>query len=141
MLLAGIWIGMLIGLSFIETPLKFQAPGITRELALGIGRLVFSTLNKIEIVYCLLMMSCWLMCWKNHTRWHVVFPILIIAIVALQTFYLLPALQLRTDLVVAGETPEKSHHHWMYIFVEMVKVPSLVAVFWSTWRLRSAETS
>jgi hypothetical protein len=32
------WLGMVIGISLIETPLKFRAPGITLALALGIDR-------------------------------------------------------------------------------------------------------
>ena len=44
-----IWFGLTLGLSFIETPLKFQAPGVTLTIGLEIGRLVFGVLNKIEI--------------------------------------------------------------------------------------------
>ncbi len=139
MLLAGIWIGFLIGLSFVETPLKFQAPGITKELALGIGRLVFSTLNKIEIAFCAVLLVCWLIRLKEFRRWYSVVPILIIAIVALQTFHLLPALQDRTDQIIAGGTPEKSHHHWMYMVVELLKIPSLILVFWFAYGLRGCQ--
>ena len=32
-----LWAGLVLGLSFIETPLKFTAPGITLPLGLGIG--------------------------------------------------------------------------------------------------------
>jgi hypothetical protein len=35
---------MVIAISFVETPSKFRAPGITVPLALGIGRLVFKAL-------------------------------------------------------------------------------------------------
>jgi hypothetical protein len=38
-----VWLGMVLGISVLETPLKFRAPGITRALGLGIGRLVFRT--------------------------------------------------------------------------------------------------
>ena len=33
-----IWAGMICGISFLEAPLKFQAPGITLELGLGRDR-------------------------------------------------------------------------------------------------------
>jgi uncharacterized PurR-regulated membrane protein YhhQ (DUF165 family) len=39
------WFGMVIAISFVETPLKFRAPGITVPLGLRIGRLVFKVLN------------------------------------------------------------------------------------------------
>ena len=32
LLVLGIWIGMLIGISFVEAPLKFRAPNITLPL-------------------------------------------------------------------------------------------------------------
>ncbi|MGN0128251.1 hypothetical protein [Glutamicibacter soli] len=37
-----LWLGLVIGSSFIEAPLKFTALGITIPLGLGIGRLVFA---------------------------------------------------------------------------------------------------
>jgi hypothetical protein len=43
--LPGVWIGLLVGLSFIETPLKFLAPDVTVPIALGIGRLVLTAAN------------------------------------------------------------------------------------------------
>jgi hypothetical protein len=32
-----VWLGMVLGISVLETPLKFRALGITRALGLGIG--------------------------------------------------------------------------------------------------------
>ncbi|MEO6792530.1 MAG: hypothetical protein ABI253_05440 [Mycobacterium sp.] len=44
------WVGMVLAISFLEAPLKFRAPGITLQVGLGIGRLVFRALNAVEIV-------------------------------------------------------------------------------------------
>ncbi|TCC07173.1 hypothetical protein [Kribbella soli] len=44
-----IWLGMVLAISFLETPLKFRAPGVDIPIGLGIGRIVFRTLNRIEI--------------------------------------------------------------------------------------------
>jgi hypothetical protein len=41
-----VWLGMVLAISFVETPLKFRAPGITMLLGLGIGRLVFRALAE-----------------------------------------------------------------------------------------------
>ncbi len=51
-----VWLGMVLAISFIEAPLKFRAPGVTLQIGLGIGRLVFRALNGVE----LLLASCWL---------------------------------------------------------------------------------
>jgi hypothetical protein len=48
--IAFLWLGMVLALSFLEAPLKFRAPGITVQLGLGIGRLVFAAFNRVEIV-------------------------------------------------------------------------------------------
>ena len=43
-----IWVGMIIAISFMEAWLKFRAPGVTLPIGLGIGRLVFGALNRVE---------------------------------------------------------------------------------------------
>ena len=42
------WLGLVLGISFLEAPLKFRAPGLTVEVGVGIGRLVFRALNAVE---------------------------------------------------------------------------------------------
>lgn len=46
--IAFVWLGMVLGISFLEAPLKFRAPGITVALGVGIGRLVFRAFNLVE---------------------------------------------------------------------------------------------
>jgi hypothetical protein len=45
-----VWLGMVLAISFLETPLKFRAPGVTVQIGLGIGRPVFRALNVAELV-------------------------------------------------------------------------------------------
>ena len=45
-----VWLGMVVAISFIEAPLKFRAPGVTLQIGLGIGRLVFRALNGCELL-------------------------------------------------------------------------------------------
>ncbi len=45
-----LWLGMVVAISFIEAPLKFRAPGVTLQIGLGIGRLVFRALNGCELL-------------------------------------------------------------------------------------------
>ena len=54
--LAFVWLGLVVGISLIEAPLKFRAPGITVPLGLGIGRLVFRALNAVEVVLALVLL-------------------------------------------------------------------------------------
>ncbi|MFK8007426.1 MAG: hypothetical protein AB8H03_13690 [Saprospiraceae bacterium] len=57
LLILGIWTGMVLGISFLEAPLKFQAPNITTILGLGIGKLVFGALNKVEMIFSALLIG------------------------------------------------------------------------------------
>ena len=49
LLILGIWTGMVLGISFLEAPLKFQAPNITTILGLGIGKIVYPLSDFYEI--------------------------------------------------------------------------------------------
>lgn len=42
------WVGILIGISFIATPVKFQATSLKRPVALDIGRATFRFFSRIE---------------------------------------------------------------------------------------------
>ena len=54
-----LWIGFVCAISFMEAWLKFRAPGITRPLGLGIGRLVFKALNKVEWFFAFVLVVCY----------------------------------------------------------------------------------
>lgn len=58
-LLPFVWFGMITAISFIETPLKFKAPGMTHALGVGIGRLVFKVLNRVEAVLAVVIVIAW----------------------------------------------------------------------------------
>ncbi len=64
-----LWIGFVLTISFIESPLKFQAPSLTLPVARGIGHLVFPTLNGIEIGLALVISAItWLADWSPRIR-------------------------------------------------------------------------
>ncbi len=115
-----IWFGLIGGLSFIETPLKFQAPNITLELGLGIGRLVFSALNKFEIALAILLLISFFFVKPREKSAFITFVIILIILI-LQTVWLLPNLDAKALLVIAGIAPPHSNTHIYYIVFEVVK--------------------
>jgi hypothetical protein len=121
-----IWTGMLLGISFLEAPLKFQAPNITLALGLGIGRLVFGALNKIEIFFCvsLIILSFITDSFKSIIYWFGIVTIILI----IQTLWLLPALDARAQLVIDGGMPSKDSPHIYYVIGELVKLISLIVL-------------
>jgi len=120
------WAGLILGLSFIETPLKFQAPGVTTAIGLGIGRLVFAALNRIELGLAAVLLGTLFLGKRDSGRYGL--AAVILAIVLTQTFWLLPALDTRAQLVIAGSLPPASVHHSVFILVESLKVLALLAL-------------
>lgn len=117
-----LWIGFVLAISFMEAWLKFQAPGITLALGLGIGRLVFEALNKVEILLCLIILIGILV--KKATLFKtqkllIAIPLLILVA---QTIWLLPALDARAEIIIQGTTPPESYLHITYIVTEFIKV-------------------
>ena len=53
--IALIWLGMVLGISFLEAAVKFLAPSVTLEIGLDIGRYVFGAFNKVECVFALVI--------------------------------------------------------------------------------------
>jgi hypothetical protein len=120
-----LWVGFVCAISFMEAWLKFQAPGVTLAIGLSIGKIVFSALNRVEIVLCSLVWILLIACdhLPNRTSW--LFSGITLVLLA-QTFWLLPALSSRIDLYLSGQTPPSSDHHLYFIAMEAIKVLALV---------------
>jgi hypothetical protein len=123
------WAGYVSSISFMEAWLKFKAPGITLPLGLGIGKMVFSALNKVEwvllVAYILLNIF-----YFNSLKFLLNNHLLqvIIVILLLQTLWLLPGLIQRSELIISGKQPGASHIHIYYVVMEIIKVVLLIAL-------------
>lgn len=115
-----VWLGMVLAISFLETPLKFRAPGVTRPLGLGIGRLVFRALNAAELLLAVLLVAAGATARLPPLGWPLIAVLVTLLIV--QVALLRPALDRRAAQIIAGRTPPGSHLHLGYIAVEAVKV-------------------
>jgi hypothetical protein len=122
-----VWLGMVLAISFLEAPLKFRAPGVTIQLGLGIGRLVFRALNTCEVVLAVVM-GFGLGLGRGPVCVWVAFGIAVAAL-AVQLMAVRPALQRRSDAVLADPdqaTAGRSHAHYVYVGFEGVKVVALL---------------
>ena len=115
-----IWFGAVAAISFMEAPLKFQAPGITIPLGLGIGRLVFSALNKAEIVFAAVFLLS-LLGTRSAGRMAAILFACVAGILLLETLWLLPVLDARAELVINGAEPF-SRMHLVYIACDAAKL-------------------
>ena len=117
-----LWIGFVCAISFLEAWLKFRAPGITIPLGLGIGRLVFNALNKVELVFALVIIIS-LMLFGNgfFISGNFLFFIPLLLLI-LQSIWLLPALDVRALQSIKGEQLSKTNLHFYYVGFEIIKV-------------------
>ena len=120
-----VWLGMVLAISFLEAPLKFRAPGVTLQVGLGIGRLVFRALNCCEAV---LAVATTIAAWSGGGSTAAVVSLLVAAAMLLfQVVAVRPALTRRSERVLAGAEGPRSRAHYVYVALEVVKVIALVA--------------
>lgn len=124
-----IWFGLIGGISFMEAPLKFQAPNITLPLGLGIGRLVFYALNKIEIILAILMLITFVKVKLKGKFAHFSFDV-IVFLLFLETVWLLPVLDAQAIEVINGTAApvSNSYTHFIYIAFDAIKFVLLFAL-------------
>jgi hypothetical protein len=115
---------MVLAISFLETPAKFRAPGVTVRLGVGIGRVVFRVLNRVELVLLILVIVAVAIAPQTALFWCTG---ALAALLAVQLGMVRPALNRRSDRVLAGEETPRSSMHLVYVGLEVVKVALLVA--------------
>jgi hypothetical protein len=119
-----VWLGMVLAISFLEAPLKFRAPAVTLQIGLGIGRLVFTALNRVEAVLGLVALGALLF---DAPPVGVVIAIVVpVVALAVQMLVVRRWLNRRSDQVLAGAEGPRSRGHYAYIAVEVIKVVGLL---------------
>lgn len=121
-----VWVGFVCAISFMEAWLKFRAPGINLSLGLGIGRLVFSALNKVEWVLAIAVIANYIFEGNRSFHWSYWLFVIVFLILLIQTFYALPTLDARAEAHIRNRPPASSYLHFYYVAMEVVKVCCLV---------------
>jgi hypothetical protein len=120
-----LWAGMVLGVSFLATPVKFTAPSVTLPIGLDIGRHVFGMFNEVEIGWAVL--ACGLIVWSRPRR-AVWLPLAAaVGVVLLQSAWLLPLLDARVELILRDRPAPPAPHHLVYIALELLKLLGLLA--------------
>ena len=121
-----VWLGMVLAISFLEATLKFRAPGVDIPIGLGIGRIVFQALNRVEIGLALVALAAIVI--GRPTGTVAALTAAILVILAGQLVAIRPQLNRRTDRVLAGQHPPRSTLHLYYVGLEAAKVLVLAAL-------------
>lgn len=127
--LSFVWMGLVAGISFLEAPVKFTAPSMTRAIGLDVGRTVFFALNRVELGLATGTLGLLLigdpggvLCWTAAG---------VGAILLLQTAWLLPVLRTQAAAIIAGEIEHASEYvHVGYVLLEVLKIAGLAVVGW-----------
>lgn len=122
-----LWIGFVGAISFMEAWLKFQAPGVTLPIGLGIGKLVFQALNQVEWVFAITICLTLTIGFKETFRWPTLLFLLPFCLLITQSIWVLPALNARANLVIQGIEPAASNLHFYYVAMECLKIIALSA--------------
>jgi len=127
-----IWTGMLLGVSFLAIPAQFGAPSLTRPVAFDVVRQVFGAFGRMEIALALVSGALALLGRAPRLIW------LLLALpglmVAVQAGWLRPALDMRVDLILEGQTPPPASWHQIYVVLEGLKLLGLMLTAWVAHR-------
>jgi hypothetical protein len=121
-MIAAIWIGLILGVSFFAAPIKFTAVGIGLEQLLAVGKVTFQAFSWIELSTFVLLVCASL---KNLTRGVVIGIFLLCLLLLIQKFGILPGLDTELDRTVAGETVATTNLHFIYVAIDCVKLAIL----------------
>ncbi|MGW0700100.1 hypothetical protein ACWD0A_12405 [Streptomyces sp. NPDC002867] len=121
-----VWLGMVLAISFLEAPLKFRAPGVDVRIGLGIGRLVFRALNRVEAVLAVVVIAA--VAVGDPPAAVGVLTAVATALLVIQLVGVRPVLNRRSDRVLSGEDVPRSRAHLLYVVCEVAKVLTLLAL-------------
>lgn len=124
-----LWIGFLVAIGMVETPLRFRPEQISLVEALSIGHLVFHALNISELLFAtLLAILTFLPGTLPATSGQRILLTVAGAILLVQTILLFTILDQRTLAIIDGqEVPPASYHTW-YVGLDLIKLVLLAGL-------------
>lgn len=125
-LIATVWAGTIVGVSFIATPAKFRAASLTIPIALDVGRTTFRVSLAVELLFGIGLIMAASMAFGLSRE--TVAATVIFALCAAQRAILLPMLSARTTLVIGGEPRRRSWHHAAWIALDALRLLLLLAL-------------
>ncbi len=127
--LAPLWCGLILGVSFIATPVKFTAPLIDFKEALDLGRVTFGLFGPIELALSLLLLIAAMI--AAYPRWTSLLPLLAAFCLMLtlsENLWLRPLLDERLLAILADRPLPESDLHLIYVAFQALKLPLLLAM-------------
>lgn len=126
--IVSVWVGAAMSGNLIAAPAKFQAPSLTLPVALDVGRMQFLWIGVFE-AFCALTIAILLFLSRQKPS----LPLFAtLCVFGAQRLWLLPVLDERTLLIIAGHPVEESSMHLLYVGAELLKITFLI---WANLRM------
>jgi uncharacterized membrane protein len=132
-LAVALWIGGMAALDFVDAPLRFATPALSRNQAVALGQAVFARFNRIEVACGIVALAAAVV--ARSARWTVAVTALMLLLAIVQTFYLTPEItRLAAGLDFVNRTPGDPRYaairslHGIYAMVEIAVFAGGVAV-------------
>ena len=120
--LAALWAGASLAGNLVAAPAKFQVQTLDLSVALQIGRAQFAWIGIVE--WCLVTLITIVLTLRLQIP---PLPLAgVILIFLIQQFWLQPLLQVRSDLLISGQSVPLSHIHLIFAVLELLKFLSLL---------------
>lgn len=120
--LATLWAGVVLGISFIAQPAKFGAAGLSRAVALSVGRRIFRAMHWAEGALALATLASAL----GGGLARLYLPLLCALILIGQVGIAMPRLSKRVDAILGGQPLAKSLDHVVFAALELIKFLALI---------------
>lgn len=129
------WAGAVLSGNMIAAPAKFKVQDLSMDVALQVGRAQFTAIGYLE--YTLMFLALLFMYlgkeWVNSLA---LIPTIAFLI---QRLVILPQLNRRSDLIIAGLPAPDSHLHLVFIGFEGIKLLSLLGIgVWGVYQLSAS---
>lgn len=125
--LLSFWFGIVLSISFLETPFKFFVPGITLPVALGLGKMMFGISTNIQLGIVVAIILNLIFDRKKLSKPIIITTAILAVILLLEKFWMLPVLDARADSLIAGKPVPPTVLHDYFIYAESIKFALLLA--------------
>ena len=120
-----LWLGFVLAISFMEAPLKFRAPGVSRSQAPAVGQVVFRALNLVESIFLLAVLA-GLPYASPRVRGEVLFLAGLFAVQQLALRSPLDRCIAKLIAEGASASPSVANLHRVYVLIELTKAFGLI---------------
>lgn len=123
---ATIWCGMILGVAFIATPIKFAAPSIDLPTALDVGRVTFGLFGPIELGAASLLLVAAVLAAARRSV--IIVAAFCLSLTVIENFGIRPVLEARMFAIFQGLPTEPSILHKLYVATQLAKVLVLLVL-------------